>query len=216
MPNASPCSLISAGAAARPATSATLSNVSETASRRVPRTAPPPGNWQSRSKPRAIPRPPSPRFGNLRSPADLETTRALGAILFSRGDLLAAREVFYGLAHRAPDDVDGLVRLGLVHARLGDAREAEIRWRRALALDPACSSIMIGKMLEENVYTLCPILTLGTGADPKFEIRVPSHFSGGDFGCGVPKGPFVRPETGLGGRGHFRGETRSRSCPSGA
>ena len=60
------------------------------------------------------------------------------AKLRGRGDLLAAREVFYGLAHRAPDDVDGLVRLGLVHARLGDAREAEIRWRRALALDPAC------------------------------------------------------------------------------
>ena len=38
--------------------------------------------------------------------------------------------------------------------------------------------------------------------------------AGGDFGCGVPEGPFVRPETELGGRGHFRGETRSRSCPS--
>ena len=54
------------------------------------------------------------------------------------------------------------------------------------------------------------------GVDPKFEIRVPSHLSERDFGCGVPKSPFVRPETGLGGRGHFRGETRSRSCPSGA
>ena len=31
--------------------------------------------------------------------------------------------------------------------------------------------------------------------------------AGCDFGCGVPKSPFVRPETGLGGRGHFRGET---------
>jgi hypothetical protein len=38
----------------------------------------------------------------------------------------------------------------------------------------------------------------GPGADPKFEIRVPSHLTGGDFGCGVPKSPFVRPETGLG------------------
>ena len=37
-----------------------------------------------------------------------------------------------------------------------------------------------------------------TGADPKFEIRVPSHLSERDFGCGVPKSPFVRPETGLG------------------
>ena len=27
-----------------------------------------------------------------------------------------------------------------------------------------------------------------------------------------PKSPFVRPETGLGGRGHFRGETRGRIC----
>ena len=36
------------------------------------------------------------------------------------------------------------------------------------------------------------------GPDPKFEIRVPSHLAGGDFGCGVPKSPFVRPETGLG------------------
>jgi len=40
--------------------------------------------------------------------------------------------------------------------------------------------------------------------------------AGADFGYWVPKGPFERPETGLGGRGHFRGETRSRSCPSGA
>ena len=31
-----------------------------------------------------------------------------------------------------------------------------------------------------------------TGADPKFEIRVPSHFSGGEF----------VPETGLVERGH--------------
>ena len=58
--------------------------------------------------------------------------------------------------------------------------------------------------------------TASTGADPKFEIRVTSHLAGADFGYGVPKGPFERPETGLGGRGHFRGETRSRSCPSGA
>ena len=29
------------------------------------------------------------------------------------------------------------------------------------------------------------------------------------------KSPFVRPETGLGGRGHFRGETQLRSYPSG-
>ena len=34
----------------------------------------------------------------------------------------------------------------------------------------------------------------------------------GDFGCGVPKSPFVRPETGLEGMDHFRGETR---CPNG-
>lgn len=47
--------------------------------------------------------------------------------------------------------------------------------------------------------------------DASFEIRVPSQLAGGDFGCGIPKRPFVRPETGLGGRGHFRGETRSRS-----
>ena len=53
----------------------------------------------------------------------------------------------------------------------------------------------------------------GPRADPKFEIRVPSHLAGADFGYGVPKGPFERPDTGLGGRGHFRGETRSRSCP---
>ena len=45
----------------------------------------------------------------------------------------------------------------------------------------------------------------GTGADPKFEIRVTSHLAGADFGYGVPKVPFERPETGLGGRGHFRG-----------
>ena len=57
------------------------------------------------------------------------------------------------------------------------------------------------------------ILTEDTGADPKFEIRVPSHLSERDFGCGVPKSPFVRPVTGLGGRGHFRGETRSRKLP---
>ena len=51
-------------------------------------------------------------------------------------------------------------------------------------------------------------------AVPLFGIRVPSRLAGGDFGCGVPMRPFVRPETGLGGRGHFRSEKRSRSCPS--
>ena len=50
----------------------------------------------------------------------------------------------------------------------------------------------------------------GTGADPKFEIRVTSHLAGADFGYGVPQSLFVRSVTGLGGRGHFRGETRSR------
>ena len=35
------------------------------------------------------------------------------------------------------------------------------------------------------------------------------------FSDWVPKSPFVRPETGLGGRGHFRGETQLRSYPSG-
>ena len=49
------------------------------------------------------------------------------------------------------------------------------------------------------LYSLIP----STGADPKFEIRVTSHLAGADFGYGVPKGPFERPETGLGGRGHF-------------
>ena len=38
--------------------------------------------------------------------------------------------------------------------------------------------------------------------DSKFDFRVqvPSHL------CGVPKSPFVHPEAGLGGRGHFRGD----------
>ena len=35
--------------------------------------------------------------------------------------------------------------------------------------------------------------------------------AGADFGYWVPKGPFERPETGLGGRGHFRSETW---CPN--
>ena len=30
--------------------------------------------------------------------------------------------------------------------------------------------------------------------DASFEIRVPSQLAGGDFGCGIPKRPFVRPE----------------------
>ena len=36
----------------------------------------------------------------------------------------------------------------------------------------------------------------------------------GDFGCGVPQCPFVRPKTGMGGRGHSRGETRCQSGPN--
>ena len=31
-------------------------------------------------------------------------------------------------------------------------------------------------------------------AVPLFGIRVPSRLAGGDFGCGVPMRPFVRPE----------------------
>ena len=30
------------------------------------------------------------------------------------------------------------------------------------------------------------------------------HLCSGNFGYGAPKSPFVRPETGLGERGHFR------------
>ena len=36
----------------------------------------------------------------------------------------------------------------------------------------------------------------------------------GDFGCGVPQCPFVRPKTGMGGKGHSRGETRCQSGPN--
>ena len=55
----------------------------------------------------------------------------------------------------------------------------------------------------------------GYRADPKFEIRVPSHLASGDLAAGSQES-LCTPRDRAGGRGHFRGETRSRSCPSGA
>ncbi|CAH0372651.1 unnamed protein product [Pelagomonas calceolata] len=203
-PNAPPCSLISAGAAARPATSATLSNVSETASRRVPRTAPPPGNWPSRSKPPAIPRPPSPRFGNISSGAPRTSRpRGLSARFFSRA-ATSSRRGRSSMASRTELRTTSMgscasgssTRASATRARPRSAgaarwrstRRASRRARTLQASDPplprdfdTCSPwqyLELGRALEREtliVPTQCPPLGSTDPERSRLRIRVKVH-----------------------------------------